>query len=235
MARRRNESSSTSDEEVVLVRRQVPKLMGLNLSILLYVFLMAVIIVTALHFEIIVHLSSLRYGWVMTLMFGLLGPISVLFWLLASLFVVQGYRVLISSSGDFREDGQRFRRWVRTSRLLIVAFIAAMTQFFFGCFMFVTATSLEHTAEERMRLRNVPQGWKRSLVIALAGLYDSIMSLNYNLLYAYPLNIVAMSGKHWATTSLALFFLPLTIMIICARAQGRFYAWKFEQLRIRID
>ena len=228
-------SGSSSDDEVIMVKRKQPKIIGLNASVYLYVFVMTLLLVGVMHMQLVVYLSAIRYGWIMTVMFGLLGPISVMFWILAVTFTTQAFRVLLTHVDDYRGSANMFRRWARTSRLMIVTFIGTMTQFIFGCFMFVTATSMEHTAYEILKQRRTPPGWFPSMVLAFAELYDILISVNYNVLYQYPLNLIAKTGRHWASTSLLIFVVPLAIMLVGVQAQIKYYDWKFGRLGIEID
>ena len=230
--------SPLTENQPVLIRKKAPVLLGF-VSIPFYMMAMYLLalITSVLHCMIVLQTTvRLKGGYVVSVFFGLLGPISVIHWIISLLFAVIGAMTMFSRSRDYMHCAVQFRRWVRISRYFILSLIVTTIQFFYGCSMLVRGLSLHNTVVREMDANGVARNDRQRYVAeATAKQYDVIFYSNANLSLAYPLNLLYNMANQWGyTVTLAMIF-PWTFFIFGHNAQIRYFNWRFRSAGINID
>ena len=230
-------STSSSDESLIMIMRDPPRVFGMNLSVFLILFYLFEVTTGALHLALIVQASvDIGGSYLITIMFGLLSPISCMYWFLSVLFIAFGARMLFSPTRDYYKAASHFRRWSRVTRYLFVSWIMAMTQFLFGCYMFVKGTSLSHNIGRTLDLKGIPRkAARRKFAEAVARNFDSLVYSNSNTALKNPLNILYTCGNKPGFIIPLLVCIPLAVIVLGIRTQEKYYNWRFARTNIRID
>jgi hypothetical protein len=170
----------------------------------------------------------------MTIMFGILSPISLIYWAVALIYSWFGIRVLFLRQDDYWLAASYFRRWTRITRYLVVCCAAALMHFLLAALMFVYATSLQYHLGEFIRVNQVG-GWKRSALETYARLHDDLILSQVHMDYPFPLDFVTLCGVRWAPMAQLVIILPLMIISLGMYTQIKYYNWRYAHTGIRID
>ncbi len=214
-------------ERRILVKKARPKLMGINVTLILPVMYLATIIVFVLHFTLVVAVSTkIKGGYVITLMFGILGPVPAIYWVFALLYIYFGAKILFTSQKDYYVAAENFRRWTELSRYHFIALTVALIHLVSGCVMFVRAISLEFHAKKLIKRRNIT-GLRELTILSLAELHDTLFLGGSNMSHDFPLNIVANIGAEWGLLGSAVVGIAMAVSFIGLLAQESYFKWRF--------
>ena len=223
------------EERPILIKRTRPNLLGINLTFLLNVGFLFHVGIAALHCAFVVGTSArVNGGEIMSLMYGFLGPIAVIFWAVVLMYVFHGTRALYTTPKDYWLAASYFRRWARISRYLIVAQTAALAHFFLGCYMLVYSTSLSFHAVSFMR-KNKLKGFRRAGVKRYAELHDTLILADVTAHHPFPLNFFMWCGRSWGYMAGFGMLVPLLSFYMSLMAQEKYYNWRFAHTGIKID
>jgi hypothetical protein len=229
------ENQSLLDEErPILVNKNRPRLLGANVTaVMLLVYFFTIGILT-LHLAVVLGCSfRIKGGYVITLMFGILGPIPIVYWILSIMYIIYGAIAFIRRQRDFWEAASLFRRWTRISRYLMVAMISALVNMIFGSGMFVYGTSLEYNLKYRLQKLGY-DGVKKDFLNLYAKIHDEFISSQVNMHQPFPLNVLISLSVNWGWAIVVILVPPL-ILYIGIRAQESYYTWRFGHTGIKID
>lgn len=235
-------SSSSADEksdesDILMLKGREPTIVGANITVCLWAFYLFTISVGCAHFILVMQATTaLKGSYLITVMFGLLGPISAFYWFLTGVFAVHGFRALYMRARDFYLAASYFRRWVRVSRYLRVTALTCSVQFVYGCMMFVKGTSMSESASRIMDQERIPKESRQRKATAIAAsLYDSLVLSNAGVAMAYPLNFLHFTGKQIGVMIPFGIVLPIAFLSGGLRALEIYYNWRYLKSGISID
>lgn len=222
------------DDRPILVSKIRPKLFGINVTFIMFIVYLCVITTFVLHLALVMGCSfRIKGGYVITLTFGILGPIPLVYWILAIMYAIYGAVAFFYKHRDYWAAASLFRRWTRVSRYLLLALVSAYVNLFFGSRMFVYGTSLEYHVNKHMKTNKIT-GLQQELSMAYSKLHDELVSSQVNMHQPYPLNILISLSVNWGLWSVALIFPPL-VAYVGILAQEAYYTWRFGHTGIKID
>lgn len=228
-------SESDNHVSVVKVKRKRPLILGTNVTYFLTLFYLLSITLTLFNIILVVYTSAgIKGGFVVTILFGILGPISIVYWVISFWFCITGALSLFGKPHDFLTAASDFRKWHKASFFLLISWLVTSLQFLFGCYMFVTVTSVENAAKVYMDLQRT-KGLKRKIILEFARFYDSYIKYNPNTEYTFPLNFLVTCGRQYGIWIPLIAVIPVLFMYAGLHAQRRYYEWRFESSRIKID
>ena len=233
-----NEEDEQRLGEKILIRKKVPKLMGfVGIPFYMMTMYLLIIIFAVLHCALVLQATiQIKSGYIVTVFFGILGPISLFHWFISILFAFTGGIALFSRNRDYMQSAHQFRQWTRITRYFMLSIIVTSAQFMYGCYMFVHALSMKNIIARELEFRGVPQSSnKRFMLEELADWYDKLVYSNANSALVYPLNLLYSIGDHWGTYVPLAVILPWACIAYGHKAQIVYFNWKFYSSGLQID
>lgn len=219
----------------ILVKKIAPTILGINLTFILHMTYFLTLFIAVFHCVVVLGTSFvIGRGYIMTIMFGILSPITLVYWAVTLIYAWFGTRVLFLRQNDYWLAASYFRRWTRITRYLLVCCAAALLHFLLAAFMFVYAVSLGYHFGEYIRLNKIV-GAKRSALNLYAGLHDDLILSQVQMHYPFPLDFVTMCGVRWGSMAPLVIVLPLLIVSLGMYTQFKYYNWRYAHTGIRID
>lgn len=230
-------SSTESSNEKIMVRAKKPTYVGMSVELYMWLVSLLMLAIGLLHLLMISYTSAgIRGGYIITIMFGLLGPISGIYWIICIMFAVLGFKALYQTHRDYYTAASWFRRWVRTTRFLFVALLVCLVQFIFGCYMFAKGTSIGYNIDHILSRRGIASNSYKALIVRYLGsLHDDLVMGNPNYAISYPLNFLYGCGKQLGVSIPFVIIVPTLILSTGITAQEVYYNWRFEKAGIAID
>ena len=232
-----SDTSSVSDGEPIMIRKRQPSILGVGISVVLWIVYLFIVGVAIGHMSLILQTTlQIKGAYLITVLFGLLSPISMIYWVLTFVFSVFGYQALFITANNYYLAARYFRRWVRITRYLRVAAVACSIQYVYGCTMFVNATSMSYNMSRLQDAQGLSKtDRKRILTEQVTSLYDSLVFSNPNVALIYPLNFIHFSGMHPGLTIPIGIILPILFLSGGLHAQEIYYSWRYSQSGVTID
>lgn len=229
------DSLENVDNRPILVKRERPKILGVPVTAIMMFVYMSNIAVFILDAVLILGCSyALRGGYVITIMFGLLGPITFVYWGLSLIYIVYGARALFIKQEDFWQAASAHRRWTRISLYLLISMATAFIHVWFGARMFVYATSMEYHIEDHMRKNNI-KGNKREAIRFYSKIHDEFILSDANMHNPFPWNVLTLMAMNWGLWIPLAIILPIGLLYLGVLAQEAYYNWRYSHTGIRID
>ena len=223
------------DRPRILIKKARPKLLGINVTLILPVIYLVMLIILILHLALIISVSArIRGGYVVTLMFDLLGPVAIFYWLFALLYVFFGARVLFFNEADYWIAARRFRLWVQVTRLMIVGQTVALLHLIFGCVMFVNSISIEFHIDSYIK-RNRYTGIRKAALERVAEVHDVLFRSQSNMSHRFPLNVLSNIGADWGLLGTIIAGFPFLFCLAGIFAQEAYYKWRYAHTGKSLD
>lgn len=223
------------EEPEIRVRIKRPTLLGINITYFLTLFYLISIVLTLFNIILVIYTSAgLKAGYVITILFGILGPISIVYWSVALWFIITGARCLFGKSENYLSAATDFRKWYHATLFMLVAWMITSLQFLFGCYMFVTLTSLENSVKIQMDLNGADAKTKKRGVKA-ARVYDWFIKYDPSTDYTFPLNFIVDCGRQHGLWIPLIGVIPSLLIYAGSYSQRLYYRWRFESAIVKID